>query len=204
MSSSTRSHPADFCCHAATHSHSIIPRSIKRCGYPGRRVSCLGFRSRRSFPLPFSVSAVSQHPVPRHLLPPSVSSTTPSPPVCLSLLHPHSSLLPEFPAVMMSVLDIRGNPCSPSLSRSFSCSGLLFFTGHNLISNIQPVKAAALQCLHCFGFVCSLSPVIKVSSFFCFFPTDCRIFAGLLHKVWQSCQTWRGSKMPRDVFARQM
>lgn len=41
---------AEFCCHAATQSHSIILRSIKRCGYPGRRESCLSFHSHCFFP----------------------------------------------------------------------------------------------------------------------------------------------------------
>lgn len=96
---------ADFCCHAATQSHSIIPRSIKRCGYPGRRESCLSSRSRLFFfPLPFSVSAVSRQPVPRHFLPPL--SLTPHP-------LPRSASLFGFPSPPLSPSPVLSPPRSP-------------------------------------------------------------------------------------------
>lgn len=66
----------DFCCHAATRLHSVIPRSIKRCGYPGRRESCLSFRSRLFFPPFFRLPT----PRPRTRSASPVSYTTPSPP----------------------------------------------------------------------------------------------------------------------------
>ncbi len=120
------SHQAEFCCHAATQSHSIILRSIKRCGYPGRRESCLSFHSHCFFS-PVSVFFVSQHSVPLTPLPPP--SLTPNLfSLCLSFLHLFSLsppallssplLLQEVPAVMMKVLNIRGNPRRVSVAFS--------------------------------------------------------------------------------------
>lgn len=139
MNSSTCSRQADFCCHAAIQSHSIILRSIKRCGYPGRHESCLSFRSHRFFP-PFFCLFRLTTPRPRTRSASPVSYATPSSPLwlcspslCSLSLSPLvlSSLLPEFPAVMMEVLNIRGNPCTVSLSLSHLsfCSKLLFFYG---------------------------------------------------------------------------
>lgn len=72
MSLSLCSHQAEFCCHAATQLHSIILRSIKRCGYPGRRDFCLSFHSQCFFFfLPVTVFFFSQHFV----------SLTPIPPI---------------------------------------------------------------------------------------------------------------------------
>lgn len=82
MSSSTCSLHEDFCCHAATQSHSIIPRSIKRCGYPGRHESCLSFRSRLFFPPLFCLCCLPT-PRPRTHSASPVSYATPSSPLCL-------------------------------------------------------------------------------------------------------------------------
>lgn len=92
MSSSTCSHQADFCCHAATQSHSIILRSIKRCGYPGRRESCLSFQSHIFFPPVFCLCRPLT-PRPPALCDSPVSCTTPSSPL-LCILHPLSPLRP--------------------------------------------------------------------------------------------------------------
>lgn len=67
-----------FRCHAATHLHSIILRSIKRCGYPGRRESCLSVQS-----LSFYLFFVSRHLVaPPDLSLPSYSLTPHLPSPC--------------------------------------------------------------------------------------------------------------------------
>ena len=88
MSLSLCSRQAEFCCHAATQSHSIIVRSIKSCGYPGRCESCLSFRSRCFFFYFFiflPVFFVSQQLIP-------VTPLSPSPPLTPNLLPPTASL----------------------------------------------------------------------------------------------------------------
>lgn len=91
-----------FSCHAATRSLLIL-RSIKRCGYPGRRESCLSFQAQPVFVFLRLTT-----------LGPSVSSvSSSSPPFC-----PLSSQ--EVPAVMMKVLNIRVNPQRVSCPSFFS------------------------------------------------------------------------------------
>lgn len=147
MSLSPCSHQAEFCCHAATQSHSIILRSIKRCGYPGRRESCLSFHSHRFF-LPLSVFFVSQHFV--LLTPLPTLSLTSNPPhaLCLSLLSftffllaPSSLHLspPRGPSSDDEGAQYQGKSsqgvCS-LLSFIFLCQ-ILSFVEHSTVTNIQ-------------------------------------------------------------------
>ena len=91
MSLSLCSHQAEFCCHAATQSHSIIVRSIKRCGYPGRRESCLSFRLRRFLFFFLPIFFVSQQLVP-------LTPLSPSPPLTPNLFP----LLPLLTSPLLS------------------------------------------------------------------------------------------------------
>ena len=149
MSLSLCSRQAEFCCHAATQSHSIIVRSIKSCGYPGRCESCLSFRSRCFFFIfLFSSPSSSSHNnsslwllfLPRLLL--LLTSFLQLPLFTSPLSSLLSSLLQEVPAVMMKVLNIRGNPRRVSLALShlsFLCHGS-GFVEHSTVTNTQWVK----------------------------------------------------------------
>ncbi len=145
------SHRAEFCCHAATQSHSIILRSIKRCGYPGRRESCLSFHSLFFSPRLLSFSSHNTLSLwllslPRLSILTSFPSASPS-----SLLHLFllslllsSSLLfpPRGPSGDDEGAQYQGKSsqgvCSP-LSFIFLCqsSG---FVEHSTVTNIQWVK----------------------------------------------------------------
>lgn len=116
------SHRAELCCHATAQALSIILRSIKRCGYPGRCESCLSFHSHSFVFISLYASPSSPPKFFSH-------SSLVSP---LSLL-PFISLFfyfylrsPRFffllhkvpAAVVMKALNIRGNPWTARVASS--------------------------------------------------------------------------------------
>lgn len=141
MSLSVFSHQADFCCHAATQSPSIILRSIKRCGYPGRRESCLSFRS-LFFPPHFCLFRLTT-PSPSAYLPFPVSYTWPPSTLPLSFLYPFfHPLCPLFSALRTPSTDDGVSQhqgilpsCLSSSLLSFLCK-VFGFMEHDTLANI--------------------------------------------------------------------
>lgn len=153
MNSSTCSRQADFCCHAAIQSHSIILRSIKRCGYPGRHESCLSFRSRCFFP-PFFCLFRLPTPRPRTRSASPVSYATPSSPLWLCSPSLCSFSLPQSCPLSSQNsqqwwwrFSISGEILAlchfPSLIY-LSVPSFCFFMERRLISSIQGVKYPSL------------------------------------------------------------
>lgn len=155
MSSSRCSRQADFCCHAATQSHSIIARSIKRCGYPGRHESCLSFHSRLFFPLFFSLCCLPT-PLPRTHSASPASYATPSSPLCLCSVSFAPSLPQSCPlssqnsqqwwcrfSISGEILALCHFPSLIYLSVPSFCF-LGVFMQRRLISSIQQMKYPSL------------------------------------------------------------
>lgn len=170
MSLSLCSHQAEFCCHAATQLHSIILRSIKRCGYPGRRDFCLSFHSQCFFFFSLLQSFSSHNTSSLWLLSlPFLLILTPFPsasflPFTFSLSASCSPLLSpqEVPVVMMKVLNIRGNPCRVSVAfshLSFCARALVLpSTAQWLTSDFRHYDISSVSL---FNLICSLwaSPI---------------------------------------------